>query len=670
MSSFNGDVAGKLRNTYLPKTKGIYALFEAVVNSLQSIEDMSSNEKPYIHINVIRNEVLNNEFTSNIRDIEIIDNGEGFTEENFNSFKKFDSTHKISKGCKGLGRFAWLKVFDTVSINSIYNNGKKEITFNFIRSKDELNETIKDVDFSENKTTISLKNIIEPYKSSFPQELNRIAHLIIEHCLLFFMGNNCPEITISDNKENLNLNELYKKFYTSDKNTSKFTIGDFDFDTISIRLYETETRNVIAYTSNRRVITSENIGKSIETLNGKIKDGNDSYYYNLIVSGKYLDENIHPSQMEFSIPEEYDENGDFFDVSNPSFSQIRSECLETVKKELSGYLEVSTNNKKEKLIDYVKNHKPGYRVLIDRIKNKKFPFDRLPNNPNMQEMELFLHNLKFQEEKELLALRNKLKKSTKLNEKTKQTYDEAMRKYIAKSSGINTCELSNYICNRKALLDVFEQMISFNKEENKFLDESYLHELIVPMKINSNSVEFEANNLWLLDEKLVFHEALYSDELIKNYEELQSTSARRPDITIFNKPLKYTDDLQYKNSITVVEFKKPGLNNFSEDYNPHREIIRNIKEIISGNATDHRGRKISINGSTRFYGYIVTDITPKIESDLIDLMGYQKSPDGDGFFKYHPLEGCIVSLEIITYEKMFNDARKKNEIFFRILGLN
>lgn len=66
----------------------------------------------------------------------------------------------------------------------------------------------------------------------------------------------------------------------------------------------------------------------------------------------------------------------------------------------------------------------------------------------------------------------------------------------------------------------------------------------------------------------------------------------------------------------------------------------------------------------------LTDITSKIEAELIDVMGYQKSPDGDGFFKYHPLEGCMVSLEIITYEKMFNDARKKNEIFFRILGLN
>ena len=190
------------------------------------------------------------------------------------------------------------------------------------------------------------------------------------------------------------------------------------------------------------------------------------------------------------------------------------------------------------------------------------------------------------------------------------------------------------------------------------------------MKINSNSVEFEANNLWLLDEKLVFHEALYSDEFIKNYEEITTESSKRPDITIFNKPLIYTDDFQYKNSITIVEFKKPGLKNFSDDYNPHREIIRNMKEIISGKAIDQRGRQFSINGSTRLYGYIVTDITPKIEAELIDVMGYRKSPDGEGFFKYHPLEGCNVTLEIITYEKMFHDARKKNEIFFRILGLN
>lgn len=75
----------------------------------------------------------------------------------------------------------------------------------------------------------------------------------------------------------------------------------------------------------------------------------------------------------------------------------------------------------------------------------------------------------------------------------------------------------------------------------------------------------------------------------------------------------------------------------------------------------------SFNGDVA--GKLRNTYLPKTKG-IIDVMGYQKSPDGDGFFKYHPLEGCMVSLEIITYEKMFNDARKKNEIFFRILGLN
>ncbi len=667
MSLFNGDVAGRVRNTYLPKTKGMYALFEAIVNSFQSLEDVNSIKNPYIHIKIIRDKVLGKGFNPKIRDIEIVDNGEGFTKENFESFKKFDSTHKISKGCKGVGRFVWLKVFESVSIDSVYNGGKNLIRFNFTKSRDDLAEETKSVNLSENKTKIYLRNMLNPYKDAFPQDAEKIVLAIIEHCLLFFMEDSCPEVILYDEENTYNINNIYRDFYTQSKNKDHFSVGKINFDTISMKLYEANTKNVILYTSNKRVIVSENLGNNIESLNKKIKEDNNPYYYNIIVSSQYLDDNIKQNQMEFSIPEKYEE--ELFDEENPSLSQIRNECLKIVKKELSQYLEVSYNQKKNKVVDYIKNNKPGYRVFIDRFKQEKFSLDKLPNNPQNKDIELFLHNIKFQEEKEMLALRNKLKKSTKLTEKTKQIYDEAMKKYLAKSSGINTCELSNYICNRKALLDVLEQMISFDKDNNKFLDEAYIHQLIIPMKINSNSVDFEANNLWLLDEKLVFHEALYSDELIKKYSEIESSSSKRPDVTIFNTPLVYTDDLQYKNSITIIEFKKPGLNNFSEDYNPHREIIRNIKEIICGNATDQRGRKIKINGSTRFYGYIVTDITSKIEAELIDVMGYQRSPDGEGFFKYHHIDNCIVSLEIVTYEKMFNDAKKKNEIFFRILGL-
>lgn len=41
----------------------------------------------------------------------ITDNGVCFNEVNFRSFITFDTEHKEHKGCKGIGRLLWLKLF-------------------------------------------------------------------------------------------------------------------------------------------------------------------------------------------------------------------------------------------------------------------------------------------------------------------------------------------------------------------------------------------------------------------------------------------------------------------------------------------------------------------------------------------------------------------------------
>ena len=50
--------------------------------------------------------------------IEIIDDGEGFTDENLNSFYFYMSEKKLSIGGKGVGRFTWLKIFKRIFIES------------------------------------------------------------------------------------------------------------------------------------------------------------------------------------------------------------------------------------------------------------------------------------------------------------------------------------------------------------------------------------------------------------------------------------------------------------------------------------------------------------------------------------------------------------------------
>ena len=49
----------------------------------------------------------------------VTDNGNGFDSINYQSFLEAYSRLKVKKGCKGIGRFLWLKAFDSVTIDSI-----------------------------------------------------------------------------------------------------------------------------------------------------------------------------------------------------------------------------------------------------------------------------------------------------------------------------------------------------------------------------------------------------------------------------------------------------------------------------------------------------------------------------------------------------------------------
>ena len=61
-----------------------------------------------------------------IQNITIIDNGQGFTEENYISFNSpYGDLNRKKYGCKGVGRFTILALFERMEITSVYEeNGK------------------------------------------------------------------------------------------------------------------------------------------------------------------------------------------------------------------------------------------------------------------------------------------------------------------------------------------------------------------------------------------------------------------------------------------------------------------------------------------------------------------------------------------------------------------
>ncbi|MEN6497262.1 MAG: hypothetical protein ABFD16_23445, partial [Thermoguttaceae bacterium] len=189
------ELAGKINNLPGFKSEALLPVFEAVVNSIQAIEDRGTptgKGKVTVFIHRESQKALSEEFEreKSIHSFEIEDDGVGFDDVNYGAFCTADTTHKLARGCKGIGRFYWLKAFESVEIRSVYKDGDnryfRELRFTREKGFEELRREVTD---KPQKTSIRLVGYKREYReqpSSF-KTTPKIAQRILEHCLSFFI---------------------------------------------------------------------------------------------------------------------------------------------------------------------------------------------------------------------------------------------------------------------------------------------------------------------------------------------------------------------------------------------------------------------------------------------------------------------------------------------------
>jgi hypothetical protein len=93
------DLAGKIRNTQLPRSKALLPMFEAVVNSFQAIEDAGdTGPSPRIDIAVERDPVLPGlAIDGHVSGFVVTDNGVGFNDANLDAFFTSDTQYKVNR---------------------------------------------------------------------------------------------------------------------------------------------------------------------------------------------------------------------------------------------------------------------------------------------------------------------------------------------------------------------------------------------------------------------------------------------------------------------------------------------------------------------------------------------------------------------------------------------
>lgn len=202
------------------------------------------------------------------------------------------------------------------------------------------------------------------------------------------------------------------------------------------------------------------------------------------------------------------------------------------------------------------------------------------------------------------------------------------------------------------------------KGSGEYNKEREIHNLIFPVKSDSETTNYSEHNLWILDEKLNFTELVTSDKAI------DKTIKDRPDLIIYDRKMVYRSGNDKGNPVTIFELKQPGRYDFinlSAKEDPIEQIKRYVIEIKHEKHLTPEGREIQVDDNTPFYGYLICDFNEDVRNWLLETKDLIPMSDGMGYFGW--FTNIRLYLEVITWDKLLKDSELRNKIFFKKLGL-
>ena len=654
------DIKGKINEKRLSFNNTLLPLYEAIVNSIQAIEEDSALNTGIIEIDIVRSNQKEIDFGKidvlpEIVDFQIKDNGIGFNEKNYESFNFAHSTYKFSKGGKGIGRFTWLRAFNRAEIESCFfeNESWYLRKFNLELTKAGIEKHILDkVNVNAKRYTIvKLKGLKEEYKKWCNNNAEDIALKIIEHCFVYFLNKNCPIILINDIGKQIVVNDLFKIFTKGQVKTIKLSVRQNEFKLNFVKLYSNKLDNKIHYCANTREVMDDKISIDIPELDNSLYDNEGkAFSIAIYVEGDFLDKNVNDERTTITFSK-----GDIDYPDQTTQEELRKAITEKIYSEFTEQIEQLSITRVAKVKEFVNQH-PRYKQLL---KYKSNELKRIPSTLSDEKMELELFKiqqlLELEVKKEATAVL-KFIDSENDREKFSQNHQELYHKIIE----VGNSKLSEYVIHRKLVLDLFQKLL-YEKATEKAV-----HNLIFPLQTLSDEIGFEDHNLWMIDDKLSYHKYLASDKKFKKIKPINSTSDERPDIIVFNRPFAFSNDNKPYESIVLIEFKRPMRDEYSDDENPILQINRYAREIIEGEAKDKHEREFDFRKNTPIYAYIICDLTKKIKAYAKDS-GFRPLPSGDGFFAFN--DNYNMYIEIMSFDKILNDSRERNRVLFDKLNL-
>lgn len=663
-------LAGQIRQTNLPVWKPLLPVFEAVMNAFHAIQERDGGERRII-VNVHPLPSLKLDDVERIDGFTILDDGVGFTDENMDSFNTAYSEYKYARGGKGVGRFLWLKAFAKVEVDSVFSDPPREgplrrrFTFDTRYNPDQVEVSPSERDAIG--TAITLSGFLEPFRRQVPLDLDFIAQRMCEHFILLLMRPDCPRLELRSGKSRVSVNEAFETGFRRSSTRETLKVRDQQFTIHGFRLSQTRSaRHRLIYCADERAVLSENLDDHVPNLTTRlVDDDGNSFVYMAVVTSSFLNDHVNQERTAFDIDDETDADADQGALFVPDLkrAEIRTACLEFVRRDLASTLADINTTKLSRIESYVANEAPHYRVLLRRA--PEF-IDRIPPGGTKTDLELALHRELHHREVDMKREGNRIiTEAAKLDDY--DAYRERLAHFLENNNELGVAALAQYVAHRKIVLELFEKALSVDDASGRYPLEKVLHQIIFPMRSSSDETLYSQQNLWLLDERLNYHSVVHSDRTLRSIDGVDSDSLMRPDLLAFDREHVLAEGTHPITALTVVEFKRPMRDDYTDDENPLNQVFKTVEEIRSNGRRDARGRPIVVaNAGVPTNCYIVCDLTDGLRRILKDRDATE-TPDRLGFYGYNRNHG--IYYEVLDYGKVLADAKRRNMALFDKLKL-
>lgn len=610
-------------------------IVEAVANSLHA------NAKN-IEVNLILQRMTDD--SDWISGVSIVDNGDGFHIDNQESFNTFMSEYKLKLGCRGIGRFAYLKVFSMINYHSTYcyNDAYSDVDFKFTYRFDKDNYMVSSSSARKTGTAVSLSGVNEKFntKQQRCHTIQDVKKYLLQKLIVELSLQEDFTIVVHDGMQEdcvimkSELPKLEQHRFSIAQNQS----GDQLFqEPLEIEFivqysfgYGFDVQSF--FCTERRTVKETGIKINLNGEDGGL----------FLVSSNYMDSHVNDLRTNYDIPKD----------SVITLPEIEQElCKNFSEIILNKYPNIVALN--EMAIEDVSQKYPYLRKYISAtgsvgavdkkdIINKALKSQRKAKDSNIAEYEHLV--TKYQK---MLS-----------DHSIEPAFIEKFVKHIELTTEINKENLVEFVWYSDTILSFLIDIC-----ENKLGDEELLHNLIIKKGesyyTSNDIIQTERNNMWVFGSQFMGYNFIASDKKLNsilsslNKEMLASifSSDKKPDVFL----VMPTSDSEDISELVLFELKKMDSLYFDK--------TKGINQL----GTYATALTKNISTVTIIWGYLVVVIDDAF-AEYLHEEGYHKSysEHGKTYVKYNEQRKLL--LTVLDMSTLLSLAKARNSIFTNILS--